>query len=271
MRKTTIPATDEAMKRLLVAGRGLIQVGSPVLIVGEPGSGKRTLARYLHERGPAADQPLVRLDCGCALEVGPFADDGAAAGVAGVQRGTVFLDDLEALPDALQDRLLHFFDHTLRSDLRVLAAASPTLLDRVASGDFDAALYGRLSRNTLWIPPLRERPADLPGLVDHLFEARRRPGEVSPRIAEAAMRCMLDYDWPGNLRELKDLLERLVTREPGQSVFGAEDLPPQIRWFAADPVLGETPAVPASATFYPVAEEFQYRLIADALRRTWRR
>jgi len=266
MERLGIPAGDAAVQRALCeAGKG-VDAGAPVLLVGECGTGKTTLARLLHRHGPRCREPFARVDCATALATAPF---GAAGDAIGELRGTLFVDDLEELSAPLQRRLSRFLVEARRRDghgFQLIAAARAPVTELVEQGflraDLDESLYAGVS---VVLPPLRERSGDIPAWAALFSEG----GGRGLRISDAAMGYLLEYDWPGNLRELKVLVERLC--RAGRTMISAEDLPPQIRWFIPGAVLFDMAPPAAESAFNPMAEEFQYRLIADALRRTWRR
>jgi DNA-binding NtrC family response regulator len=219
-----------------------------VLLLGEPGSGRGALARHLHERGPAPTSPFVELDC-AGLESLHFVENAGG--------GTIFLREIENLAPRLQGAL----EHLLRlgaAQSRVVASAEPDLPARCDRGLFSKRLFDAFGESCLQLPPLRDRRLDVPDLVARFLAARRS----SLRVGEGVMDHLVEYDWPGNVVELEQVVERLCARASAAAA-SPDDLPPQIRWFAGNGT--------NARRFDQGAEEFQLRLIADALRRTHRR
>jgi DNA-binding NtrC family response regulator len=223
----------------------------PVLIVGESGTGKELVARAIHAHSARASRPFVAVNCGAIAETlleselfghtrGAFT--GAISDAKGLfeqsHTGTVFLDEIGEMSPALQVKLLRVLEEgevrpvggtrTIKVDLRVVAATNQDLDRAVAEGRFRADLYYRLSVVTIRMPPLRERPDDIPQLVERFLQnacsRARRTVEIAPR-ALAALRL---YEWPGNVRELENTIERLVVFSRG-SMIDLEDLPPALQ------------------------------------------
>jgi two-component system, NtrC family, response regulator AtoC len=213
---------------------------SPVLIQGETGTGKTTIARWLHHRGPRANRPLVEMNCSALPEPlaeselfgherGAFTD----AHVARIglfeasQGGTLFLDELPSLSMALQAKLLKAIeDQRIRRvggrkeipvDVRIIAATSVDLGERVAAGQFREDLLHRLDLFRVVMPPLRDRGADLTRLAERLLErlAERHRLPVKPLSSLGQQRIRI-YPWPGNVRELANELERALVFEEGE-------------------------------------------------------
>jgi DNA-binding NtrC family response regulator len=211
---------------------------SPVLILGEPGTGRSTLARRIHAAGPRVGAPLVELDPAAipaslfeselfGFRAGAFtgADRGQAGRVARAEGGTLVLDHVEELPLASQPKLLRLLaEHRYSplggseaaADVRFVAIGAHDLASRVERGLFRPDLYFRLEVLTFVLPPLRERAAELDGIVAatiaDLGERFARPGlELAPR----AKAWMTHYSWPGNLRQLRNLLERALLLADG--------------------------------------------------------
>lgn len=204
---------------------------APVLILGEPGTGRSTLARVIHDASPRAAGPLVEVDVGAipstlfeselfGYRAGAFT--GAAQSSAGragrAEGGTLVLDHVEELPLATQPKLLRLVaerrytplgDVERTADLRFLAIGSEDLPVRVARETFRADLFYRLEVLAFVLPPLRERRRDLPAILDHLLaDLAVRFGRPGLELSPTARAWMLDHSWPGNLRQLRNVLER---------------------------------------------------------------
>lgn len=221
---------------------------TPVLISGESGTGKELVARALHYRGIFASRPFVAVDCGSLVptlieselfgyEKGAFT--GALRSKQGLLQsanaGTIFLDEIGELPLEMQGKLLRFLqekevrpvgsNQKVKVDVRIMAATNRDLETEYKQGTFRKDLYFRLNVVTIHVPPLRERRADIPILVNWFLE-RLAPGR-GVQLASNAMRALLGYDWPGNVRELENCLERAVTLGD-QRLIEIDDLPPAI-------------------------------------------
>lgn len=240
-----------ATQAALGSARKLAKQATPVLLFGEPGSGRGRLARYLHDCGSVPGSPFVELDC-AGLESLHFPEN--------ARGGAVFLREIGELSPALQDGLATLLAAG-GARLRVLASAGPDLAARCDRGQFARRLYDVFGDSCLRVPALRERTVDVPDLVARLVAERRS----SLRIGEAVMGYLVDYDWPGNFPELVRVIDRLCVCSSGP-VASADDLPPQIRWFPGAVENGAASRPPDA-----LGEEFQLQLIADALRRTHRR
>ncbi|HVO59710.1 MAG TPA: sigma-54 dependent transcriptional regulator [Terriglobales bacterium] len=223
------------------------QSSHPVLILGESGTGKELVARSIHFSGPFQDKPFIPVDCGSLVPTlieselfgyvkGAFtgaqqSKDGLLAIAEG---GTVFLDEIGELPIDLQAKLLRAIQEKeirpvgstkrININVRILAATNRDLEQAVAQGTFRRDLYFRLNVLSLRIPPLRERRQDIPVLVEHFLERLNRSSDQPHTISDAAMKTMLAYDWPGNVRQLENCLERACALSTGPELQIA-DLP----------------------------------------------
>jgi len=226
-----------------------------VLITGESGTGKELVARAVHANSRRADRPFVSVNCAAISETlleselfghvrGAFT--GAATARPGLFReadqGTLFLDEIGDISPALQARLLRALQEheivpvgsetAVRVDVRVLAATHRDLPDLVRQGRFREDLYYRLNVVTLTLPPLRARRQDIPLLIDHfLRELTSRHGRGPVAVDPEAQRRLLAYEWPGNIRELQNVLERAMLLAE-QDVIGPEHLTPMVRGVA---------------------------------------
>jgi len=203
-----------------------------VLVTGDSGVGKELVASAVHKASARHAEPFVAVDCTTLQETlfeselfgherGAFtgADRRKPGLIEAAAGGTLFLDEIGDIGPALQAKLLRVLETgrfrrvgattDLRADVRVVAATNRDLPTAVKEGGFRADLYYRLSAFTIPVPPLRQRPEDVPLLVDHFIaRASRRP--VPHTVTPEAMRSLLAYDWPGNVRELRNVIERAV-------------------------------------------------------------
>jgi DNA-binding NtrC family response regulator len=215
---------------------------APVLILGEAGSGRSTLARAFHNAGPRAAGPLVEVDPGAipstlfeseffGYRSGAFtgAEHSAEGRVARAEGGTLLLDHVEELPLAVQPKLLRLVaerryaplgGQEVEAGVRFLAIGAEDLPRRVNREAFRADLFYRLEVLAFRLPPLRERRADLPAVIDALLaDLAERFGRPGALLAPSARAWMLEHPWPGNLRQLRNVLERgLILTEDGSPI-----------------------------------------------------
>lgn len=275
------PAAQEVKRQ----ARRAAQVESPVLLLGETGTGKELLAHGIHAGSARAERPLVTVNVAAIpdtlLEVEFF---GAAPGAyTGVDRkgrvgkfeladgGTLFLDEIGDMPLALQSKLLRALqdrefeplgsNRIVRSDVRIIAATSADLPALVAEGKFRADLYYRLNVLTIELPPLRARRADLLPMVYTMMEELCIKAERHPMgLQDDALALLAGYDWPGNVRELRNVVERVVMLCDENSIdatmlaplLGAKRVPvpqpAQPRPETAEPPALPLPSLPAGAS-----------------------
>ncbi|MGJ7612888.1 MULTISPECIES: sigma-54-dependent Fis family transcriptional regulator [unclassified Variovorax] len=241
-----IAGDDPAMQKLLAQARRLVDRGIHVLVEGETGSGKEVLARALHGASRRAALPFVAVNCAAIPDSlieselfgytpGSFTG-GRAKGMKGLiaqaDRGTLFLDEIGDMPMALQTRLLRVLsegevlplgaESPQRVDIAVVAATHRHLPALVAAGQFREDLYYRLCGAVLKLPPLRAR-SDRRYLIEGMFHEEAAAMASSARLSEEAMGPLLAHDWPGNLRELRNVLRLALALCTGGSV-GVDDL-----------------------------------------------
>jgi len=225
----------------------------PVLILGESGVGKELVARTIHLNGPSAAMPFIPVDCGSLAQSqieselfghtrGAFAgaDRNKTGLLASAEGGTVFLDEIGELPLDLQTKLLRALQEKEVRPVgstqpvpiyaRILAATNRDLNAMVESGKFRKDLYFRLNVVSLRIPPLRERKEDIPLLAAHLLEQLSREKGTQYSFSDDALRMMMEYDWPANVRELEHAIERAVALSSGP-ILHMTDFPTQLQDF----------------------------------------
>ena len=275
-----------AMQKLKDAIARVAPIPSPVLVLGESGSGKELVARDLHRLSGRAKEPFIAINCGALpeslVESELFGHErGAFTGAHATRKGafestakgTLFLDEIGELPPAAQAKLLRVLEERTVVRLgatkpvevaaRVVAATHRNLDDDVAGGRFRQDLLFRLNVHVLRVPPLRDRLSDLPELADHLVAAIcDRFGVRRKTIAPATLDLLARYDWQrNNVRELRNVVERMVIDTDGE-VIGPEHVPPEL-------VGSNSSASPASEarTFVERKAEAERQIIISALER----
>ncbi len=240
-----IVGASGAMQRLRDEVRAVAPIDSTVLLTGETGTGKGRVARVLHRLSDRRARPFVHVDCAALsstlIESELFGHEKGAFTSAATRRlgrfemageGTIFLDEIGDLEPRLQSKLLRVLDdreferiggiNTLVMRARVVAATSRDLRRAVRERRFRSDLYFRLAVFHLELPPLRERPGDLPLLARHgLARVAGRLGLAPPIVTEGLCGRLMEHSWPGNVRELFNVLERLAARHPGRSLHPA--------------------------------------------------
>lgn len=252
----------------------------PILIQGETGSGKEIVARLLHELSARSAGPFIAVNCGAVnrelLESELFGHEkGAFTGamtsklglIAAAQGGTLFLDELGEMPPAMQVSLLRVLDRgeyrplgstrTLHADVRIVGATNQDLRQSVLEGRFREDFLYRINTVTLSVPPLRERTEDLPPLVDHMLKGVRVPGTRTRTLAPDALRYLAMYHWPGNIRELRNTLERLVLISPDQAPISRDEVERALS--------GPTATIPTRIAGHLTLDEVAHRHIEHVL------
>ena len=280
-------AESASMREVLDIARRVADAATPVLVVGETGTGKTALARAIHATSVRAARPFVAVNCAALpealLETELFghargAFTGATSARQGLfleaDRGTLLLDEVGEMSPALQAKLLHTVengtvrpigsDKEVRVDVRILAATHRDLRERALAGSFRQDLLYRLDVVTIEIPALRHRRDDVPLLVERLLhEAREKhPRSAVESLAPGALAALLDYGWPGNVRELAHAIERVVLLCRSR-IADVTDLPPSITQARPPDGSGSLPAS-LEASVLPI-REVQRRYAAWAL------
>jgi DNA-binding NtrC family response regulator len=251
---------SRAMTRLFQLLETVAATSSTILITGETGTGKEVVARAIHHTSPRRPNRFVALNCSAIpetlLEAELFGHvRGAFTGAVGnrqgrleqAHKGTLFLDEVGTMSPALQMKLLRVLQqrefervgdsHTIKVDVRVIAATNSDLQQMVENGQFRSDLYYRLNVIPIQMPPLRDRKEDIPLLVQHFldrFRDAQPPGSeaaAAPRltVSQEAMRRLMSYSWPGNVRQLENAIERAVAFSGGRSQIDILDLPSELQ------------------------------------------
>jgi DNA-binding NtrC family response regulator len=277
-----IIGTSESLQQVFRLVEKVAATNTNILVYGESGTGKELIARAIHHNSPRSSRPFVAINCGALPETlleselfghtkGAFT--GATAARAGLFRsaegGTIFLDEIGEISQALQVRLLRAVqEHEVtpvgssapaRFDARVVCATNRDLEREVSEGRFREDLFYRLNVIEIHLPPLRERREDIPLLARHFVKrtAREQAQDEKP-VQPEAMTALINYNWPGNVRELQNAIERAFTLSG--AALGLDSLPPRVRDAA-----GQSPAVRDPDGLRPTLAEVERRYILDTL------
>ncbi|MDA8422112.1 MAG: sigma-54 dependent transcriptional regulator [Nitrospiraceae bacterium] len=247
-----IIGNSEPMQKVFTFMEKVIPNKSNILITGESGTGKGLVAQAIHEAGPRKGKPFISINCGAIPEnlleselfghkKGSFtsANEDKKGLITMASGGTLFLDEISELPQALQVKLLHVIQtkeltpvgdtRIISVDIRIIAATNADLMQRVKEGRFREDLYYRLNVIEIRMPALRERRDDIPVLIKHYLAISAKEAEKCVKdIDYEAMQALLAYDWPGNIRELRNTIERATVLADGEMIT-IHDLPDKFR------------------------------------------
>ena len=247
-----IAGSSPSMHEVVEIIRRVASTPSTVLIMGESGTGKELVATALHEGGMRNERPFIKINCAAIpstlMEAELFGHEkgaftGAVASKPGrfelADGGTLFLDEIGEIPTEMQVKLLRALQEsefervggvkTIGVDVRLIAATNKNLEKEVSEGRFREDLYYRLAVVPLRLPPLRERRADIPSLVEHFLDKYNRRLDRRVSVVEPEAMAMLQaYSWPGNIRELENVMERTLLFTDGETI-GPDDLPEPVR------------------------------------------
>jgi DNA-binding NtrC family response regulator len=295
--RTPMIGNSSAFKELLEQVREIARVPSTVLVTGESGTGKELVARAIHDLSDRRESPFVAINCAsiptALLESELFGHEkgsftSATSRKSGLfeesHHGTIFLDEIGEMDTSMQAKLLRVLQERvirrvggvkdIAIDVRVIAATNRNLQDKIGSGQFREDLFYRLNVFPIHIPPLRQRCEDIPALTAYFLDNfsrsfNRNFSDVSP----AAVQLMSEYGWPGNIRELRNVIERICIMRSGPSLL-PEYLPQEIRGMGM-PL--STPAAPAPDTLFTLPPDigldeavanYECNIIKQALAKT---
>jgi PAS domain S-box-containing protein len=266
---------------------GLLETISPinttVLITGETGTGKELVARAIHHNSPRKHKPFVKIDCSAIPETlieselfgymkGAFTD--ARADKPGkfqlADKGTIFLDEIGNIPLSVQAKLLRIIEEqtfeplggvkTIGVDVRIIAATNLDLQKSIAQGTFRQDLYYRINVLTVTLPPLRARSGDIPQLVNHFITVfNEKFGKAISRLSQDAMDVLIDYPWPGNVRQLEHAIEHAFIHCTGRTI--------QTRHLPEDIKQKSSPLIDKLLTKENPIDEIEKEVIIEALKR----
>jgi DNA-binding NtrC family response regulator len=297
-----------AMRELFQLLETVSASGSTILVTGETGTGKEVVARAIHHNSPRRAQRFVALNCGAIpetlLEAELFGHvRGAFTGAIGTRqgrleqanKGTLFLDEVGTMSWAMQMKLLRVLQereferigdtHTIKVDVRVVAATNSDLQKMVSDGMFREDLFYRLNIIPIHLPPLRERKEDIALLVQHFLKkfSNQESGATSAKsdhvrgqeppgrglsLSQQALRCLMAYSWPGNVRQLENAIERAVALSGGRSQIETSDFTPDIQQASQAAATPDVTLPEGGIDFERYIDRVEYGLIRRALEKT---
>ena len=275
--KYEIVGNSTSLRKVLEAVQRAAPTNATVMLLGESGVGKELVARTIHRNSPRAGQRFIQVNCAAIpeelIESELFGHEkGSFTGATEKQigkfeqadRGTIFLDEVGDMSAKTQAKVLRVLQEqeverlgsarTIKVDVRVIAATNKNLEDAIARGEFREDLYFRLNVIPILVPPLRDRREDIPALVQHFAKLTSEEHNLKPkRFDPRAMEVLQRYRWRGNIRELRNTVERVMIMAPGDLIH-VEDLPAEVRGDSPTRSMGAEPAAspqPAGAATAP--------------------
>jgi len=290
---SNIIGRSESMLEVFKMVETVARTNSTILLTGESGTGKGLVAQAIHFNSLRREKPMVSLNCGALPETlleselfghmrGSFtgADTNKKGLLEVAERGTIFLDEIGETSAVMQVKLLRVLQERrfrrvggleeLQADIRVIAATNQDLTRLVAEGRFREDLYYRINVIPLTLPPLRERREDIPLLAEHfLAKYSEQMGKHIAGVSHDALDLLIAHEWPGNIRELENVIERAVALEATPTIL-ADSLPPTIRGDVPSPVTtGSTEPLPESGFDLEAhVKQIERGYIAEALKRS---
>lgn len=285
----TIIFKSQLMENIINLARKAAPHDSSILITGQTGTGKELLARFIHKESQRKQEAFIPIHCAAIPETlfesevfgyekgaftGAFKSKPGKIEIAG--SGTIFFDEIGEMPISLQTKLLrvlqeHEFsrigsNESIKMEARVLAATSKDLKNEIKSGRFREDLFYRLSVIPIEIPPLKDRKDDILMIAYHfLANFAVQMGIKTKFFSPSAEKCLLAYDWPGNIRELKNVVERILVLKGNKDIINIYDLPEDIR-------SSGMPGVSENGSFIDKVIAFERQLIIDAMEKSgWNR
>jgi len=248
------------MKKVLNLADKVIETDSPVLITGPTGVGKELIARYIHEKSERKSEPFIPIHCAAipeslfeselfGYEKGAFTD--AVRNKKGkieiAKNGTIFLDEVGEIPLSFQIKLLRFLqdkkfsllgsNEVKESNARLIFATSKNLLTEIEKGKFREDLYYRINVIPIYIPPLKERKEDIIPLINFYFSIYKEIiNSKTDSFSPEALKLLQNYNWPGNVREIKNFIERILVLKGNRVIINIEDLPEEIKGYASEDI-----------------------------------
>ncbi len=288
-------AVDPLTQQIKQVAERVAESDASVFISGESGTGKEVLARYIHQHSPRKDQPFVAINCAAipdnmleavlfGYEKGAFT--GAIKSMPGkfeqAQGGTLFLDEIGEMRPDLQTKLLRVLQEreverlgsheVISLDVRILSASNIDMQQAIREGRFREDLFYRLNVFPIHLPPLRERKRDIPALAEFLIQRHCFKRRVCPTLSAPAMKKLLEHDWPGNIRELDNVIQRALVLAKGETIQAEDILLDGRQWIEQaisqqfDAVASEDTALKHQAGKVDL-KQHEVQLIIETLRR----